>query len=98
MSLALQDRRGYLCTMTIVALTVPDDLSTAIHVPVERLASELAFAAATRLYKEQRVSLSKAAEIAGLDRFGFASRIAALGIATAMFDPADVEAAGEMGR
>jgi predicted HTH domain antitoxin len=89
---------GYSFRMTIVALTLPDDLSLALHVPAERLASEIAFAAATRLYEQGRVSLAKAAEVAGMERFGFASRLSELGIATATFDVADVEVAGDATR
>ncbi|WP_437962598.1 UPF0175 family protein (plasmid) [Sorangium sp. So ce119] len=81
--------------MTIVALTLPDDLCAALQVPAERLASEIAFAAAARLYEEGRVSLAKASEIAGIERFGFAARLAEAGIPTAAFDPADVSAALE---
>ncbi|WP_437611981.1 UPF0175 family protein [Sorangium sp. So ce834] len=79
--------------MTIVALTVPDDLCAALQVPAERLASEIAFAAAVRLYEEGRVSLAKAAEIACVERFRFAAQLAEAGISTAAFDPADVDAA-----
>jgi predicted HTH domain antitoxin len=93
--LDMQDRRGYLSSMTIVAITVPDDLPAALHVSTEHLASELAMAAATRLYEEHRVSLAKAAELAGMERWSFASRLSALGIATATFDLADVDAARE---
>ncbi len=81
--------------MTIVALTVPDDLGAALQVPTDQLAFEIAFAAATRLYEQGRVSLAKAADLAGMERFGFASRLAELGFATATFDPADVETAGD---
>jgi predicted HTH domain antitoxin len=86
-------RERYACLMAIVALTVPDDLCAALHVSVERLASEIAFAAAVRLYEEGRVSLAKAADVAGMDRFGFAARLAENGIPTATFEPSDVEAA-----
>mgnify|MGYP000629469805 CR=1 FL=1 len=78
--------------MTIVAISVPDDLSAALNVSASDLASELAFAAATRLYEAGRVSLAKAAEIASLDRFTFAARLADLGVSTATFDDADVDA------
>ena len=79
--------------MAIVTLTVPDDLCAALHVPAEQLASEIALAAAVRLYEEGRVSLAKAAEIAGVERFSFAARLAEVGIPTAAFDPANVGAA-----
>ncbi len=79
--------------MAIVALVVPDDLPSALHVSIEGLASELAFAAAVRLYQEGRVSLAKAADVAGMERFGFATRIAEAGIPTASYDAADFEAA-----
>jgi len=79
--------------MAIVALIVPDDLPSALHVSMEGLASELAFAAAIRLYQEGRVSLAKAAEVAGMERFGFAARVAAVGVPTATYEAADVEAA-----
>lgn len=85
--------RAILRGMTIVALTVPDDLCAALQVPAERLASEIAFAAAIRLYEEGRVSLAKAAEIACMERFRFAARLAEIGIPTASFDPADVDVA-----
>ena len=91
-------RRGYPRVLLIVALSVPDDLGTALHVPDERLALEIAFAAATRLYEQGRVSLAKAADLAGTERFAFASCLADLGIATATFDPADVETAGSAAR
>lgn len=84
--------------MTIVALTVPDDLGAALHVPTDQLAFEIAFAAATHLYEQGRVSLAKAADLAGMDRFGFAARLAELGFSTATFDPADVETAAEAAR
>jgi predicted HTH domain antitoxin len=84
--------------MTIVALTLPDDLGAALHLPVERLAAEIAFAAATRLYEEGRISLAKAAQIAGVDRFDFASLLAERGVATAAFSGADVEAAEDAAR
>lgn len=84
--------------MTIVALTLPDDLGAALRIPTERLAAEIALAAATRLYEEGRVSLAKAAEIAGMDRFDFASRLVDQGLATATFDDGDVEAAREAAR
>ncbi|MBK9266047.1 MAG: UPF0175 family protein [Polyangiaceae bacterium] len=79
--------------MAIVALVVPDDLPSALHVSVEGLASELAFAAAVRLYQEGRVSLAKAAEVAGMERFGFAARLADAGVPTATYEPADTETA-----
>jgi len=79
--------------MAILALTIPDDLCTVLQVSVERLASEIAFAAAVRLYEERRMSLAKAAEVAGMQRLDFADRLAALGVPTATYDSADVEAA-----
>jgi predicted HTH domain antitoxin len=79
--------------MTFISLSLPDDLSTALHVPAEGLGAEIAFAAAARLYEEGRVSLAKAAEIAGLERFTFSARLAASGIATATFDVSDVDVA-----
>lgn len=84
--------------MTIVAFNVPDDLVAALQVQPEELASELMLAAAARLYEEGRVSLAKAAEIAGIDRFSFAERMAAKGIPTASFDAADVDAAAAAAR
>jgi predicted HTH domain antitoxin len=84
--------------MTILALTVPDDLGAALHVPAERLASEIAFAAAVWLYEQGRVSLAKAAEIAGLDRSSFAEQLAARGVATATFDATDLESAAAAAR
>ena len=65
---------------------------------IEALAFEIAFAAATRLYEQGRMSLAKAADLAGMDRFGFASRLAELGVATATFEPGDVETAAEAAR
>jgi predicted HTH domain antitoxin len=79
--------------MTLVSLILPDDLSTALHIPVEGLGAEIAFAAAARLYEEGRVSLAKAAQIAGVERFAFSARLAASGIPTATFDIADADVA-----
>ncbi len=84
--------------MTIIAINVPDDLVAALRVPPEQLGAELIFAAAARLYEEGRVSLAKAAEIAGIDRFTFAEQMAAKGIPTASFDAADVDVAAAAAR
>lgn len=91
-------RQGYLSRMTLLALRIPDDLAVALKVPVERLAEELALAAAVRLYEDGRVSLAKAAEVAGLDRSAFAEHLATLGLATATFDPGDLDAARNAAR
>ena len=81
-----------LLSVISVALQLPDDLSV-LRIPTERLPAEILFVAAVRLYEEGRVSLAKAAEIAGVDRFAFTERLSALGLPTASFDSEDVAAA-----
>ena len=82
-----------LSSVIFIALQLPDDLSAALRIPTERLPAEILFVAAVRLYEEGRVSLAKAAEIAGVDRFAFTERLSALGLPTASFDSEDVAAA-----
>ena len=80
-------------SMISIALQLPDDLSAALRIPTERLPAEILFAAAVRLYEEGRVSLAKAAELAGVDRFAFTERLSELGLPTASFDSEDVATA-----
>ncbi len=89
---------AYHTPVTIIAFNVPDDLVAALRVPPERLAAELILAAAARLYEEGRVSLAKAAELAGIDQLTFAEQMAAKGIPTASFDVTDVDAAAAAAR
>jgi predicted HTH domain antitoxin len=57
-------------------VTVPDDMPLALEVTPEQMAEELRLAAAVKLFELGRLSSGAAAELAGLPRCVFLSRLA----------------------
>ena len=65
--------------MTEVMVSLPDNASLALKVPVELLGRELLFAAAVKLYEIGKLSSGAAAELAGLPKPLFLARLADYG-------------------
>ncbi len=81
--------------MTQVCLTVPDELLLALKAEKEGFAAELSMAAAVKLYELGRLSSGAAAELAGLPKPLFLSRLSDYGVAS--FDMTEEELRNDLG-
>lgn len=68
--------------MTQVILSLPDQAGLALKLPTERLPGELLLAAAMKLYELGRLSAGAAAELAGLPKPLFLSKLGDYGVAS----------------
>jgi predicted HTH domain antitoxin len=68
--------------MTEVTLTLPEETLLALHLTPDELAQELRLAAAVKLYELGRLSSGAAANLAGIPRVVFLSKLADYGVPT----------------
>jgi len=68
--------------MTTITLAVPDETLVALKVSPEGLAAELRLAAAVKLYEMGQLSSGAAADLAGLPKPAFLSKLGDYGVAT----------------
>jgi predicted HTH domain antitoxin len=68
--------------MTEVMMRVPDSTSLALKVPREEMGQELLLAAAVKLYEISRLSSGAAAELAGIPKPLFLTRLADYAVPT----------------
>ena len=68
--------------MSQIVLEIPDHSLPALQVPAEAAGGELRLLAAMKLYDLGRVSSGAAAELAGISRVAFLSRLGEYGIPT----------------
>lgn len=66
--------------MTEVVINLPEKTSLALNLPVEALGKELLFAAAVKLYEIGRLSSGAAAELAGVPKPLFLTKLADYGV------------------
>jgi predicted HTH domain antitoxin len=76
--------------MREVTLYVPDDLDLALNVQPGALPRELLFAAAVKLFELGKISSGKAAELAGIPKPLFLSRLTEIGISARTLQPDDI--------
>jgi predicted HTH domain antitoxin len=76
--------------MREVTLYVPDDLDLALNVQPGALPRELLFAAAVKLFELGKISSGKAAELAGIPKTLFLSRLADIGISASTLRSNDI--------
>ena len=68
--------------MTEVTLSLPEETLLALHLTPDELAQELRLAAAVKLYELGRLSSGAAANLAGIPRVVFLSKLADYGVPT----------------
>ena len=76
--------------MRKVTLQIPDDLDLALNVQPGALPRELLFAAAVKLFEMGKISSGKAAELAGVPKPLFLSKLADIGISASTLSPEDI--------
>jgi len=74
-----------------VSFSVPDEIVKALHATPEALAGEIRLAAAVKLFELKKLSSGAAAELAGVPKPYFLSRLADYGVHT--FDVSEEELA-----
>jgi predicted HTH domain antitoxin len=80
--------------MAEVTFTLPDRTSLALKVPPESVGQEILLAAAAKLYELGRLSSGAAAELAGIPKPLFLSKLSDYGVAT--FDVTEDELRREL--
>jgi predicted HTH domain antitoxin len=83
-------------TVTEVTLSLPEETLLALHLTPDELAQELRLAAAVKLYELGRLSSGAAANLAGIPRIVFLSKLADYGVAT--FRLSEAELAEDLSR
>ncbi len=78
--------------MREVRMSVPDGALVALKVEPDALAAELRMAAAVKIYEMGRLSSGAAAELAGVPRAVFLSKLADYGVPTFRLTEAEVRA------
>jgi predicted HTH domain antitoxin len=77
--------------MPEVTINLPEAASLALKVPNETLAKELLLAAAVKLYEIGRLSSGNAAELAGVPKPVFLSKLAEYGVCTFELQKEDLQ-------
>ena len=84
--------------MKEVVLTYPDGLPQSLKLSDRQFGEEVRFLAAAKLYELGKVSASKAAQFAGIERLTFLTRLASIGIAAINLRDEEVDAEVEAAR
>ena len=73
-----------------ITVRIPDELTAALEVSDDEAASTVRMAAAVKLYEMGRLSSGSAAELAGLPRTVFLTKLADYGVATFKLSEAEL--------
>ena len=79
-----------------ITISLPDHLLAALRLGTQDVAREMRLALALRAYQDHRLSLGKAAELAGMERLAFMDVVSASGNTLFDYDEdeVDIELAG----
>jgi len=75
-----------------IVICVPDDAAALLHVSREEVGSKLQMAAAAKLYEMGELSSGAAAQLAGVPRTLFLSRLAEYGVDTFRLSEGELQA------
>lgn len=75
-----------------ITLSVPDDLDLALNVQPDAVPHELLLAAAVKLFEMGKISSGKAAELAGMPKPLFLTRLAVLGVSACTLSAEEIAA------
>ena len=73
-----------------ITVSIPDELTAALEVSDDEAASTVRMAAAVKLYEMGRLSSGAAAELAGVPRTVFLTKLAEYGVATFKLSEAEL--------
>ena len=76
--------------MIELTLNVPDDLDLPLNVDPSALSREILFVAAVKLFELGKISSGKAAELAGLPKPLFLSRLIEVGVSASTLNGKDI--------
>ena len=74
-----------------ITISLPDHLFAALRLGAGDVAREMRLALAIRAYQQHRLSLGKAAELAGLERLDFMETLGGVGVTLFDYDEAEVD-------
>jgi predicted HTH domain antitoxin len=77
--------------MSTITLSMPDESLLALKVTPDQMASELRLAAAVKLYELGRLSSGAAAQLAGIPRTVFLTKLADYGVDTFHLNEQDLQ-------
>ena len=78
--------------MPEIVIRIPEETALLLHVPREEVGRKLQMAAAAKLYEMGELSSGAAAQLAGIPRTVFLSRLADYGIDTFRLSEVDLQA------
>ena len=84
--------------MKEMVLTYPDSLPQSLKLSDREFGDEVRFLAAAKLYELGKLSAGNAAELAGLERLTFLSRLSSIGVAALNLRDEEVDAEVEAAR
>ncbi|ELR98467.1 UPF0175 family protein [Gloeocapsa sp. PCC 73106] len=73
-----------------ITLSLPEETPLALHLSPEQLAQEISLAAAIKLYELEKLSSGAAANLAGIPRVVFLSKLADYGVDTFRLEEAEL--------
>ncbi|MGF1514345.1 MAG: UPF0175 family protein [Elainellaceae cyanobacterium] len=76
----------------IITLEISQDILAALKMGVHDLAQDIRLLAAIAFYQEKKLSLGKAAELAGINRLAFMDMLSAKGVIVFNYDDSALEA------
>jgi predicted HTH domain antitoxin len=77
--------------MATISFEIPDGVLTALNEEPGELSAQVRELAAIQLFKAHKLSIGKAAELAGMNKYAFIQELAKNGIPAVDYDPAELQ-------